>query len=348
MERGTVATTIRDVAQACGVATSTVSRTFSAPHLVNAETRTRVLSVAAELGYRPNRAARALTTGRTHNIGLLVADIANPFFPPLIKAAQAHARERDYHVFVADTHEDPRVEEELIQALSKQVDGVLLCSPRLSNRAIERLHKDVPLVVVNRRVKGLSSVLMDVGHGARLAVEHLTALGHQRLALLAGPEGSWTSDEIADAATRAALAEGAELVVIGPNAPTEHGGQAAAPKVESAGVTAVLAYNDLVAIGLIEELDARGVRVPDDISVVGIDDIMPARMGRPKLTTVAMPTAAAGRTGVDALLRLVGAADVDGVAQTMLETTLVIRDSTTAALDPAPSPVTTRPPEEAL
>src|SRR5690606_20414907 len=148
--RASVAVTIRDVARASGVHASTVSRAFSAPHLVNADTRTRVPAVAEGLGYRPNRAARALTTKRTHNIGLIVADISNPFFPPLIKAAQAQARARDYHVFVADTDEDPQVEEELIQTLSKQVDGVLLCSPRLSNRTIERPREDVPFVGVNR------------------------------------------------------------------------------------------------------------------------------------------------------------------------------------------------------
>src|SRR4029453_3514621 len=124
------------VARASGVHVSTVSRTFSSPHLVNAETRSRVLASAERLGYRPNRAARALITGRTHNIGLIVADIANPFFPPLIKAAESHARGRDYHVFVADTNEDATVEEELVLALAKQVDGVLLCSPRMSNTQI--------------------------------------------------------------------------------------------------------------------------------------------------------------------------------------------------------------------
>lgn len=97
-----MAATIKDVARACGVHVSTVSRTFSAPHLVNPATRSRVLAAADDLGYRPNRAARALTTGRTFNMGLIVADISNPFFPPLIKAAQAQARGRDYHVFVAD------------------------------------------------------------------------------------------------------------------------------------------------------------------------------------------------------------------------------------------------------
>jgi LacI family transcriptional regulator len=247
--------------------------------------------------------------------------------------------QRDYHVFVADTDEDPRVEEEVIQTFTKQVDGVLLCSPRLSNRAIDRLRRDVPFVVVNRRVKGLPAVLMDAGHGARLAVEHLTTLGHRRLALLVGPEGSWTSHEISDAAALVAGARGAELVVLGPNSPTEHGGQVAAPEVLSAGVTAVLAYNDLVAIGLIEGLAELNVDVPGAISVVGIDDIMPARLGRPKLTTVAMPTVAAGRSAVDMLLRLVGSTEPFGAAQTTLETTLIVRDSTAARPSQAPPPL---------
>ncbi|SEL66691.1 LacI family DNA-binding transcriptional regulator [Nonomuraea pusilla] len=312
--------TIRDVARASGVHVSTVSRTFSAPHLVNPATRSRVLAAADDLGYRPNRAARALTTGRTFNIGLIVADIANPFFPPLIKAAQAHARGRDYHVFVADTDEDPRVEEELIRTLAKQVDGVLLCSPRLSNRAIERLAEDVPFVVVNRRIKGMPAVLMDVGHGARLALDHLAALGHRRVALVSGPSGSWTSTEM-----RAAAAEvpGLDLVLLGPNQPTEEGGLAVAEDVAASGVTAVLAYNDLVALGLIEGLSERGVDVPGQVSVIGFDDILPGRLNRPKLTTVAMPAEAAGRMAVDLLLQSGG----EGALVT-LDTALIVREST--------------------
>ena len=188
--------TIRDVAKASGVHISTVSRTFSAPHLVNVETRTRVQTCAEQLGYRPNRAARALITGRTFNIGLMVADIANPFFPPLIKAAESQARRHDHHVFVADTNEDALVEEDLIRALSKQVDGVLLCSPRMSNSLIEQLSREVPLVVVNRQITGVPAVVMDVAQGARDAIDHLIGLGHTSITLVTGPRGSWTSREI--------------------------------------------------------------------------------------------------------------------------------------------------------
>ncbi|MFC6015383.1 LacI family DNA-binding transcriptional regulator [Plantactinospora solaniradicis] len=349
--------TIRDVARASGVHISTVSRTFSAPHLVNPETRNRVLACAEHLGYRPNRAARALITGRTHNIGLIIADIANPFFPPLIKAAESQARQRDYHIFIADTNEDPAAEEDLVHALAKQVDGVLLCSPRMSNSLIEQLSREVPLVVINRQVTGLPAVVMDVGQGARLAVEHLTGLGHRELALLGGPRGSWTNREIRRSATAAARTADAALTVLGPNPPTEGGGIAMAEQVRRSGATAVLAYNDLMAIGLIEGLDSLGLRVPQDISVVGIDDIALSRLTRPKLTTVATPTAAAGRTAVDMLLqhdgsfsaragrgggRTTTADDRRTTAQVTLQTELVIRDSTgVGPAAPADRPGTT-------
>ncbi|MEW9547882.1 LacI family DNA-binding transcriptional regulator [Nonomuraea sp. NPDC050783] len=315
-----MAATIKDVARACGVHVSTVSRTFSAPHLVNPATRSRVLAAADDLGYRPNRAARALTTGRTFNMGLIVADIANPFFPPIIKAAQAQARGRDYHVFVADTDEDPRVEEELIRTLTKQVDGVLLCSPRLSSKMIERLAEDVPFVLINRRIKGMPAVLMNVAQGARLALEHLAGLGHRRIALVSGPLGSWTSNEMQGVA---AETPGLDLVFFGPNQPTEAGGLAVAADVAACGASAVLAYNDLVALGLIEGLAAMDIGVPDQISVIGFDDILPGRLNRPKLTTVAMPAVAAGRMAVDLLLQSGG----EGATVT-LDTALIVREST--------------------
>jgi LacI family transcriptional regulator len=285
-----------------------------------------VLATAEQMGYRPNRVARALITGRTHNLGLIVADIANPFFPPLIKASESYARQRDYHLFIADTDEDPVVEEDLVQTLAKQVDGVLLCSPRMSNGLIDRVRRDVPLVVINRVVAGLPTVVMDVGQGAREAIEHLTALGHRDIALLAGPRGSWTNREIRRAANAVSRMGGVRLTVLGPHAPTERAGAGAAVPIRRLGVTAVLAYNDLMAIGLIDGLFTLGVRVPDDVSVIGIDDIGLSRMIRPRLTTVATPTAAAGRAAIDMLLQ--HGDDRHTTAHVTLQTTLVVRDST--------------------
>ncbi|MFF7580110.1 LacI family DNA-binding transcriptional regulator [Streptomyces sp. NPDC008061] len=327
--------TIRDVAQAAEVHVSTVSRSFSAPHLVKRETRERVLAIAAELGYQPNETARALTTGRTRNLGLIVSDIANPFFPPLIKAAQAYARVRGYQVFVADTDEDAAVEEELIQTLARQVDGVILVSPRLANDVIGRLGGALPFVLVNRSVAGLSAVLMDVANGAALAVDHLAGLGHRHLALVCGPRGSWTSAQMRRAAGKAAADQGVRLDVLGPNPPTEHGGIAATPAVLGTGATGVIAYNDLVAIGLIEGLDGQNVRVPRDISVIGVDDTVAGRLNRPRLTTVAMPTAAAGRTAVDLLIQALETSGEPATARTMLATSLVVSNSTGAPEQPA-------------
>jgi LacI family transcriptional regulator len=224
----------------------------------------------------------------------------------------------------------------------------------MSNSLIEQLSREVPLVVINRQVTGLPAVVMDVGQGARVAIEHLTGLGHHELALLSGPRGSWTSREIRRAATAAARSADAALTVLGPNPPTEGGGIAMAEQVRRAGVTAVLAYNDLMAIGLIEGLDSLGIRVPQEVSVVGIDDIALSRLTRPKLTTVATPTAAAGRTAVDMLLQqdnpsfgragrggsrtTIAGDDRRTTAQVMLQTELVIRDST----GPGPTATTGR------
>jgi LacI family transcriptional regulator len=223
--------------------------------------------------------------------------------------------------------------------MAKQVDGVLLCSPRMSNSLIEQCSREVPLVVINRLVTGLPAVVMDVGQGARDAIEHLAGLGHREIVLLGGPRGSWTSREIRRSALQAARAAGADLTVLGPNPPTEDSGAAAAEQVRRLGCSAVLAYNDLMAIGLLDGLDSLGVKVPEEVSVVGIDDITLSRRTRPRLTTVATPAGGAGRAAVDMLLQHDGAASAragragagDGRrtnAQVTLQTELVIRDST--------------------
>nr|WP_281353503.1 substrate-binding domain-containing protein [Phytoactinopolyspora mesophila] len=257
---------------------------------------------------------------------MIVADIANPFFPPLIKAAQSQARGRDYNIFVAETDEDPMAEEDLVHALAKQVDGVLLCSPRMSNDLIEKLSKEVPLVLINRSVPSLPCVLMDVGQGARQAVNHLIGLGHTRIAILGGPRGSWTSREIRKAAVVACRAADLDPIVIGPNQPTVDGGMAVAEHVARESACSVIAYNDLMAIGVIEGLNSLGIRVPEDVSVVGFDDSALARISRPRLTTVSNPTPAAGRMAVDMLLQL--SDDRRAAGQVMLQTELVVRGST--------------------
>src|SRR4051794_39527775 len=153
--------TIRDVAREAGVSPATVSRALSMPEIVNPATRERVLQAAARLGFAPNRAARGLITGRTGNLGLIVPDLSNPFFPGVVKGVQARARTSDYAVFLSDTDEDASLEGGLVRALAKQVDGLILCSPRATDDEVKDYLQDLTTVLVNRRIKNLPSVVFD-------------------------------------------------------------------------------------------------------------------------------------------------------------------------------------------
>jgi LacI family transcriptional regulator len=231
-----MAVTIKDVARMAGVSPSTVSRTLTAPDLVQPDTRRRVQQAVATLGYHPNRAARGLITGRTGNIGLIVPDLANPFFPGVVKGVQLRAREFDVSVFLADTDEDPTVEAGLVRALIKQVDGILLCSPRTSEEELRSLAGETPVVLLNRRVSRIPSVTIDNVDGIRGAVAHLQALGHHRVAYVAGPRTSWSNRERLRLLRAAMAAAEVELVETGNVVPQFAGGVAAADVVLASGV----------------------------------------------------------------------------------------------------------------
>lgn len=319
--------TIRDVARAAGVSASTVTRALSSPGLVSATTRERVRRAADELGYHPNRAARGLITGRTGNLGLLVPDLGNPFFPSVVKGVQARAHEADYAVFLADTDEDPAAEIGLVRKLSKQVDGIVLCSPRMSDDDLRSLVADTPLVLVNRRIARVPAVVPDFPGGMRQAVTHLTALGHRRIGYVAGPRHSWANRERVRSLRAVAAEAGADLVEAGNVVPRFEGGVAAADTVLAAGVSAVIAYNDLVACGLLHRCAARGVAVPAELSVVGVDDIAYAEMSHPPLTTVSLSKETAGRAAVDLLLQNLTAPQPRALRRD-LPTQLIVRGST--------------------
>jgi LacI family transcriptional regulator len=323
-----VPVTIKDVARAAGVSPSTVSRALSSPDLVQQETRQRVRQAASALGYHPNRAARGLITGRTGNLGLIVPDLTNPFFPEVVKGVQTRAGESDFSVFLADTDEDPTTEAELVRALIKQVDGIVFCSPRTSEEELRTLAGETPMVLLNRRVGRIPSVTIDNQDAIRHAVAHLRALGHQRVAFVAGPRNSWSNRERTRVLRAAVAAAGLELVELGSVAPQFSGGVAAADLVLAARVTAVIAYNDLVALGLLNRFTARGVAVPAEISVIGFDDIVFAEMVSPALTTLAQPKVRSGRAGVDLLMQLLEDPDRAGVLRRELTSQLMVRDST--------------------
>ncbi len=330
-----MAVTLRDVARAAGVSPATASRALSAPDLVAPERRELVRRVARELGYRPNRAARELITGRSGHLCLVVPDLENPFFSAVAKAVQARARAAGHAVVVADAEEDPLLEAELVTHLGAQADGVLLCSPRMSpDDLAEVAADDRPLLLVNREAAGLPSVVIDNRDGVRQAVRHLHALGHRRVAYAGGPPGSWSDARRREGLVGdlAAQLPGLDVVDLGAHAPVFAGGVAAADLALAAGATAVLAHNDLMALGLLDRLRTRGVRVPDDVSVVGFDDAPVATLVTPALTTVAAPLARLGRTAVDLLL---DPPRTDAPARVALPVELVVRASTAPPAAPA-------------
>jgi DNA-binding LacI/PurR family transcriptional regulator len=321
------AVTINEVAAAAGMSISTVSRAFHMPDQVRPQTRERALQAAASLGYTPNRAARGLITGKTGNLGLVVPDVANPFFPALVKAAQARARDGDYAVFLADTDEDPYTEEQAIRAMAKQVDGVIACSSRMSDRTLKELASLTSLVLVNRRAGSIPAVVMDMAAGMRQAVEHLHALGHRSCTFLSGPRSSWSNQQRRRALRATTERLGMQATVLGPFEPGYEGGLGAADQALAGGPTAIVAFNDLMALGVLARLADRGVAVPGDVSVVGFDDIQMATLAAPSLTTVSVPTAASGRAAVDLLLGNL-AGNGDGRPGHELKTELRVRVST--------------------
>jgi LacI family transcriptional regulator len=324
-----VPVTIRDVARHAQVSVSTVSRALSAPDLVNQVTRQRVLDTAAALGYRPNRAARSLITGRTGNVGIVVPDLGNPFFTSVLKTMQACARQAGFAVFVADSDEDPAAEEELVRAMAKQVDGVLLCSPGIDDATISALAEHTPLTLLNRRVPGIPAALMDSAGGMCQLLDHLVELGHRRCAYLNGPPSSWSNRERRRGLRAAVARHDIELVELGPFVPRYEGGLQAADLAVAAGVTAVISYNDVMALGVLARLRTRGIRVPADLSVTGFDDLVFAAVSAPPLTTVAMPLAEAGRVAVELLLGGLEAG-ADTWRHHELPTHLIVRSTTGA------------------
>jgi LacI family transcriptional regulator len=321
----------KDVARIAGVSASTVSRALGRPESVSAATRAKVLDAARALGYHPNAAARTLTTGRTGKLCVLVPALDSLFFSSVVKGVQSRALAADYDLFVTDSDEDPSQEPKLVRRMAKQVDGVLLCSPRASDDVLAELSREVRLVLVNRRSGDIPSVAVDNGAIVRQALVHLRALGHDRIAYVgAGPAGAgWANTQRRDAflAAREEYPD-TDLLDVGSFYQSVSGGTAAADLVLASGATATLAYSDEVAFGLLARFRQRGVVVPDHMSVVGIDDNPLSALMVPSLTTVAQPTVALGRAGVDVLLGLISQPSVLPSHHQDLGVQLVVREST--------------------
>lgn len=294
-------TTINEVAKALGVAPSTVSRAFNRPHMLLPETVARVRSVAAEMGYVPNRHARALSTGRTSAIGLVLPDITNPFFPPIVRAAQQAAEERDLSVLVAETDNDPRRELRQLEQLRPQVEGIVLASSRLPEDQLDEVVRRGRVVLVNRDHPGAARVLIGSGAAVTAAVAHLAATGARHLCYVGGPHRSWSEHERLSAVTRAGEEHGLTVTTERVESGTYDDARAVAEMLRPDLIDAVIAFDDVVAHGIIDGLVARGVTVPGDVRLIGCDDALPIQT-HPRLSTIRLPSAQGVRRAVELLL----------------------------------------------
>lgn len=328
--------TIRDVAKKAGVSRQTVSRAINSKDGISPETRERVLAVARELGYRPNSIARSLKTHRTLTIGLVVPDIANPFFAEVARGASEVAYSMGYSVLLCNTDERPDREWSILRTLeAHRVDGLVLISSRLDDHMLAEVTDGArPVVVVNRLQPprpGVGCVLVNDAAAAMVAVRHLLDRGHRRIGFLAGTPDSRSSRERRRGYLQAMREAGIPLddAWCASCAPNVEGGRQAAYELlrHKPELTALLAYNDLVAVGAEQACQMLGRPVPEGCALVGWDDIIFASYVSPPLTTMHMPKYQMGERAMRLLLDLIAHPDARPET-TVLEAELVIRTST--------------------
>ncbi|WP_038463155.1 LacI family DNA-binding transcriptional regulator [Arthrobacter sp. PAMC 25486] len=292
--------TIVQLAKRLGVAPSTVSRAYTNPGLLRTETVQRVMAAAAELGYVPNNHARALITGKSGVIGLIVPDIANPFFPPIIRHAQLAAEELGLSVFIADTDGDADREVTMIGRLSPQVDGLIIAASRLPEKSLTTIAQRMPTVLINRDVDKISRVLVSATEALAEGINHFVRGGHTRIAYVEGPPKSWSNMQRLTSVTQAMNSHGLDGIFLQAPAGTFTDGVDASAMVVESGATAVIAFDDVIAHGLMSGFRERGLRIPDDICILGCDDTL-AITTFPSLSSITLDLAKAGRIAVEAL-----------------------------------------------
>lgn len=322
--------TIRDVAKAAGVSMSTVSRVLSHPDLFRESTRRRVQAAAESLNYSPSRSAASLSTGRTGNIGLVVPSLANPLFPEMVKAAQHRAGDAGFAALLADTDDDADREQQLINTLAKDADGIVDFSSLLPTDRLLAAAAIRPMVFVNRAVESQRCVLVNARQGMLLIMHYLANLGHTGVHYLPGPVNSWVAADRQAAAAAAADEADLQFDLGGSSTPSFEAGVAQADDLIRRPLpTAILCFNDIMALGVVSRLLAVGVRVPDQVSVCGWGGTRLAGYYRPPLTTVSMPLRDLGRIAVEQLLsRPVPPPPTDPEPHLLLDVSLEVRATT--------------------
>jgi LacI family transcriptional regulator len=326
---------MRDIAKIAGVSSATVSRVINGLNSVRPATAERVRRVIDELKFIPNGSATTLKYGRSNTYGLIIPDITNPFFPEFIRSFEGILAETNYNMLVATTESQPqRMQKTIHRMLVSQVEGIALLASEIDTVPIESMMTNrVPLVTMDRRVvgKGLSDVCVDSIGGMREAVKHLYKLGHRKIGYIGGSAGPTISDHRLHsfllAMGNAGLAAETRFLRVGNYRVS--GGAAAMTELLSLAdcPTAIIAANDLTAIGALRVVHQRGLSVPEDVSIIGFDDIELADFVYPALTTLRLARHELANTFVGALSALANSPHRNGT-QHKVETTLVTRSST--------------------
>jgi LacI family transcriptional regulator len=334
--------TIRDVARLAKVHPGTVSRALNPDTrtLVSSATAQRVVAAAEQLGYHPNPIARGLKTNRSFTVGVLVPDITNPLFPPILRGIEDRLSQSGYTTLIVNTDNDAERERAALGTMrARHVDGFITATARLDERILAGFaHSGSPIVLINRSLEDGSLPMVGVDNrlGTRLAVDHVFALGHRQIAHVAGPQGTSTGHQrylgFLDAVASLGL-DAAAAPVRFAEAFSEAGGAGACAELIDATLpfTALIAANDLLALGCYDVLAAHGLRCPEDVSVVGFNDIPFTERLHPPLTSVRVPQRDIGVAAADLLLECL--ADPGTRRQVWLDPSLVVRGSTAAPGD---------------
>jgi LacI family transcriptional regulator len=330
--------TLRDVAEAAGVHAATASRALNPAtrKLVKAETARRVIDVAETLGYRPNPIARGLKTSKSGTVGLVIPDLTNPLFPPIVRGIEDVLEPAGFSGLIVNTDNDPGRERAQIEVLrSRQVEGLIVATARVKHPLLEQLHREgVVMVMVNRRPDGVDvpSITPDDAAGIALAVRHLADLGHRRIAHVAGPADTSTgvtrATSFRSAVHDLGLDEDPALVTSVPQWSEAAGADGLRRLLDAdLGFTAIVAGNDLIALGCYDVFSERGISCPDDMSVVGFNDMPFLDKLKPPLTSIAIPHQQIG-AGASQLLLDAIAEPHRPARSVLLPLALVVRGST--------------------
>ncbi|HEY4534397.1 MAG TPA: LacI family DNA-binding transcriptional regulator [Enteractinococcus sp.] len=317
---------LKDVADATGLAPSTVSRAFTNPDRVNFQTVEKIMRVAHQMGYRRQPTLTASEDALTRTINIIVQDSSNQFYMGFMHGILQRARLAGYLTIVADTGEDLLMERAYIRRLNRAVDGIIAAAPTTPASELRELARTAPLVLFNREISGVNSVVAFTPDDVSALVDHLHQYGHTRIVWCAGPKFAWSNKIRTDRLVQRCAELGIELIVTGPFIPTVHQGWQAASKAIAYEPTAIMGFNDQLAVGAIQYLLAHGYRVPEDISVTGFDNTQSASIIHTGLTCLRAPLTLAGHRAVEMLFGLL---EGDTGAQAIrLEAELVIRGST--------------------